>query len=94
MLNSTMMVGPVFVVLIIQLQLQGDRNRSDLKLIIILGIECPVYLSIAILFIAFTDTILNHMLLVGHSETDCQSPRSCMLLCIASSCCLPKNRYM
>ena len=26
-----MLVGPVFVVLIIQRQLQGDRNRSSLK---------------------------------------------------------------
>ena len=26
-----MMVGPVFVVLIIQRQLQRDRNRSDVK---------------------------------------------------------------
>ena len=27
----SMMVGPVFVILIIQRQLQGDRKRSDLK---------------------------------------------------------------
>ena len=30
---NNMMVGPVYVVLIIHRQLQGDKNRSDLKLL-------------------------------------------------------------